>query len=140
MTRGRRVAVWFGIFAIVLVLVALALWLVRARLAEEAAQSYFRQHGIDADVHIGALGFAGVSGSFALGPADAPTLSARNIELRFDPLRWTPYVVEVRLDAPVLRASIDDLVDVDGVGDTRARAVKEGLARLAEASLLDRYV
>jgi len=108
MTRGRRVAVWFGIFAIVLVLVALALWLVRARLAEEAAQSYFRQHGIDADVHIGALGFAGVSGSFALGPADAPTLSARNIELRFDPLRWTPYVVEVRLDAPVLRASIDE--------------------------------
>jgi hypothetical protein len=108
MTRGRRVAVGIGAFALVLVLIALALWLARARLAEEVAQSYFRQHGIDADVHIGALGLAGVSGSFSLGPTDAPTLSARNIELRFDPLRWTPYVVEVRLDAPVLRAAIDD--------------------------------
>ena len=108
MTRGRRVAVWICAGAGVLVLIALALWLARARLAEEAARSYFRQHGINADVRIGALGLAGVSGSFALGPPDAPTLSARNIELRFDPLRWTPYVVEVRLDAPVLRASIDE--------------------------------
>ena len=27
----------------------------------------------------------------------------------------------------------------DGVGETRARSVKEGLARLAEATILDRY-
>lgn len=39
----------------------------------------------------------------------------------------------------VLRASIADLDDVKGVDQSRARAIKEGLARLAEASILDRY-
>jgi diadenylate cyclase len=39
----------------------------------------------------------------------------------------------------VLRASIDDLDDVKDVGATRARAIKEGLSRLAETSILDRY-
>jgi diadenylate cyclase len=28
---------------------------------------------------------------------------------------------------------------VEGVGETRARAIKEGLNRLAETSILDRY-
>jgi diadenylate cyclase len=39
----------------------------------------------------------------------------------------------------IMRASTDDLDAVDGVGGTRARAVKDGLARLAESSILDRY-
>ena len=39
----------------------------------------------------------------------------------------------------IIRATIDDLDDVAGVGETRARAIKEGMARLAEASILDRY-
>ena len=39
----------------------------------------------------------------------------------------------------IMRATIDDLDDVAGVGDTRARAIKEGLSRLAESSILDRY-
>jgi diadenylate cyclase len=39
----------------------------------------------------------------------------------------------------VMRASTDDLDAVEGVGGTRARAVKEGLTRLAETSILDRY-
>ena len=39
----------------------------------------------------------------------------------------------------IMRASIDDLDDVEGVGETRARAIKEGLSRLAETSILDRY-
>jgi diadenylate cyclase len=39
----------------------------------------------------------------------------------------------------VMRATIDDLDDVSGVGETRARAIKEGLSRLAESSILDRY-
>jgi diadenylate cyclase len=39
----------------------------------------------------------------------------------------------------IMRATIDDLEEVEGVGETRARAVKEGLARLAESSILDRY-
>jgi diadenylate cyclase len=39
----------------------------------------------------------------------------------------------------IMRATIDDLDDVEGVGATRARAIKEGLSRLAETSILDRY-
>lgn len=39
----------------------------------------------------------------------------------------------------IMRATIDDLDDVDGVGETRAKTIKEGLSRLAEASILDRY-
>ncbi|MFL6203760.1 MAG: DNA integrity scanning diadenylate cyclase DisA [Acidimicrobiales bacterium] len=39
----------------------------------------------------------------------------------------------------IMRATIDDLDDVSGVGETRARAIKEGLSRLAETSILDRY-
>ena len=38
-----------------------------------------------------------------------------------------------------LRATVDELDDVEGVGGTRARAIKEGLSRLAETSILDRY-
>jgi diadenylate cyclase len=39
----------------------------------------------------------------------------------------------------IMRATIDDLDDVTGVGQTRARAIKDGLSRLAETSILDRY-
>ena len=40
----------------------------------------------------------------------------------------------------LLAASIDDLQTVDGVGELRARSVREGLSRLAESSILERYV
>jgi diadenylate cyclase len=39
----------------------------------------------------------------------------------------------------IMRATPDDLEEVDGVGEVRARAIKEGLSRLAEVSILDRY-
>jgi diadenylate cyclase len=39
----------------------------------------------------------------------------------------------------IMRASIDELDDVKDVGGTRARAIKDGLSRLAETSILDRY-
>ena len=39
----------------------------------------------------------------------------------------------------IMRATIDDLDEVTGVGGSRARAIKEGLSRLAETSILDRY-
>jgi diadenylate cyclase len=40
----------------------------------------------------------------------------------------------------LLAAGVDDLQTVDGVGDARARAIREGLSRLAESSILERYV
>ncbi|MBP2475173.1 diadenylate cyclase [Crossiella equi] len=39
----------------------------------------------------------------------------------------------------LLAATSDDLQTVDGVGDVRARLVREGLSRLAESSIVDRY-
>ena len=39
----------------------------------------------------------------------------------------------------IMRATIDDLDDVERVGATRANAIKDGLSRIAEASILDRY-
>jgi diadenylate cyclase len=39
----------------------------------------------------------------------------------------------------LLAASVEDLQVVDGVGENRARAVREGIARLAEVSIIDRF-
>jgi diadenylate cyclase len=39
----------------------------------------------------------------------------------------------------IMRATIDELDDVAGIGTVRARAIKEGLSRLAETSILDRF-
>ncbi len=40
----------------------------------------------------------------------------------------------------LLAATVEDLQGVDGVGELRARSVREGLSRLAESSILERYV
>ncbi len=39
----------------------------------------------------------------------------------------------------IMRASLSELEQVEGVGEARAHSVKDGLARLAEASILERY-
>ncbi len=39
----------------------------------------------------------------------------------------------------IMRASLSELEQVEGVGETRAHSVKDGLARLAEASIFERY-
>ena len=104
-----RRASYVGLGLVLVVLLALAgLWLARARLAAQFARGYFRDHGVAATVEVGTLGLSGASGRFALGPAAAPEVAADSIELFFDPLRWQPYLVEVRLKNPVVRARIDD--------------------------------
>ena len=40
----------------------------------------------------------------------------------------------------LLAAGIDDLQAVEGVGDLRARSVRDGLSRLAESSITERYI
>ncbi|MFV0463395.1 MAG: DNA integrity scanning diadenylate cyclase DisA [Nostocoides sp.] len=40
----------------------------------------------------------------------------------------------------LLAAGVEELMSVDGVGEGRARLVREGLTRLAETSILERYV
>src|SRR6478752_3590776 len=95
-----------GLGVVGIAVIALLLWILRAQLAAELTREYFRGHGIASSVEIEGLGLSGVSGRFALGPADAPDVSAERIELRFDPLRLMPRVVEVRLVNPVIRARV----------------------------------
>jgi diadenylate cyclase len=40
----------------------------------------------------------------------------------------------------LLAASVDELQGVEGIGETHARGAREGLSRLAEVSILERYV
>jgi diadenylate cyclase len=40
----------------------------------------------------------------------------------------------------LMAANIDDLMAVDGIGEQRARVIREGLSRIAETSLLDRFM
>jgi diadenylate cyclase len=40
----------------------------------------------------------------------------------------------------LLSAGVEELQVVDGIGELRARSVREGLSRLAESSILERYV
>jgi diadenylate cyclase len=39
----------------------------------------------------------------------------------------------------LLAASVEDLQNVEGVGEGRARSVREAISRLADASIIDRY-
>jgi len=39
----------------------------------------------------------------------------------------------------LLAATVEDLQAVEGVGDSRARSVREAISRLADASIIDRY-
>jgi hypothetical protein len=98
---------WLAIILLGVAAVLLLLWLARAFLVARYARTYFQDHGISAAVEIGDLGLSGVSGRFALGPANAPDLSAEKIELKFDPLQWKPVVVDVRLIHPQIRARVD---------------------------------
>jgi diadenylate cyclase len=40
----------------------------------------------------------------------------------------------------LMAANIEDLMAVEGIGEQRARTVREGLSRIAESSLLERYM
>lgn len=100
---------WFAaIFLAVVAVLLLGLWILRTTIAVQFAQSYFSSHGVRSSIDISDLGFSGVSAKFALGLPEAPELSAERIELHFDPLRWMPYVTEVRLIRPVVRARIEE--------------------------------
>jgi diadenylate cyclase len=93
------------------------------------------------------LDIANVIAPLGLGSADNldSAVSPRGYRLLAKVPRLPPAVVERLVDhfgtlQKLLAASIDDLQTVDGVGDSRARSVREGLSRLAESSILERYV
>ena len=85
-----------------------------------------------------ALGFADDNGGLdqSLAPRGYRMLS------RIPRLPWT--IVERLVDrfgtlARVMEADLVALDEVEGIGEARARSIKEGLARLAESSILERY-
>ncbi|GAA4980587.1 DNA integrity scanning diadenylate cyclase DisA [Uniformispora flossi] len=86
-----------------------------------------------------ALGFT--AGAEVLDSAVSP----RGYRLLAKVPRLPPVVIERLVEhfgglQKLLAASVDDLQAVDGVGEARARSVREGLSRLAESSILERYV
>jgi diadenylate cyclase len=120
-------------------------------------RDYFHE---DAEWHLGEVlsALAELGGDDLLDPkAVAETLhlpeGVADLDHSLEPrgyrlLSRIPRLPEVVIDAivtrfgnlqKIMRATIDDLEEVEGVGETRARAIKEGLARLAETSILDRY-
>lgn len=94
---------------------------------------------LDLTLVAGAYGFAG--GADLL---DQP-VQARGYRI----LARVPRLSEVITDRLVthfnglqrlLAAGIDDLQQVEGVGEARARSVREGLSRIAESSILERFM
>jgi diadenylate cyclase len=82
-------------------------------------------------------------------PASADTLEDNVSPRGHRMLARVPRVPEVVRDRLVehfgslqalLGASVDDLQQVEGIGENRARYIREGLSRLAESSILERYV
>jgi len=57
-----------------------------------------------------------------------PRLSVERLVEHFDGLQ------------KLLAASVEDLQQVAGIGESHARSIREGLSRLAESSILERYV
>ena len=85
------------------------------------------------------LGFGGVN------EALEGSVSPRGFRLLHKVPRLPGAIIERLVDhfgdlQKLLAANLDDLMTVDGVGEQRARAVREGLSRLAESSILERYV
>ncbi|MCL2543635.1 MAG: DNA integrity scanning diadenylate cyclase DisA [Nocardioidaceae bacterium] len=83
----------------------------------------------------------GIAGGEHLDGAVAP----RGYRLLAKVPRLPEVVVENLVDhfstlQKLLSAGIDDLQAVEGVGELRARSVREGLSRLAESTILERYV
>ena len=86
-----------------------------------------------------AIGFTG-----SVDTLDTP-VSPRGYRMLSNVPRLPQTIVERLVDhfgtlQRLLAAGVDDLMAIEGVGESRARTVREGLSRLAESSILERYV
>ena len=84
--------------------------------SEQPTRRRFFQSGM---LGVSALILPALAGARELSTVPSPALATRPFELD--------------------EATVEDLQAVEGVGDARARGVREGLSRLAEASILERY-
>ena len=74
----------------------------------------------------------------------SPGVEPRGYRLLYRLPRFSDAIIERIVDRfvnlqQIMRASLGELEQVDGVGQARAHSVKDGLARLAEASIFERY-
>jgi diadenylate cyclase len=88
---------------------------------------------------------AAASRALGLGEHLDGAVAPRGYRLLAKVPRLPPAVVERLVEhfetlQKLLSAGVDDLQAVEGVGELRARSVREGLSRLAESSILERYV
>ena len=86
-----------------------------------------------------AIGFTG-----SVDTLDTP-VSPRGYRMLSNVPRLPQTIVERLVDhfgtlQRLLAAGVDDLMAIEGVGESRARTVREGMSRLAESSILERYV
>jgi diadenylate cyclase len=102
------------------------------------------------------LDLAAVAVALGFGPAegDPPRPGRPYLDVRVSPhgyrlLGMIPRLPRSSVDSLIahfgglqklLAAGVEDLHQVPGVGASQARSVREGLSRLAESSILDRYV
>ncbi|WNF37046.1 DNA integrity scanning diadenylate cyclase DisA [Bacillaceae bacterium IKA-2] len=73
------------------------------------------------------------------------TITPRGYRLLHKIPRIPPLVVENIIDkfeyiTQIMRASIKELDEVDGIGEARARKIKEGLTRIQEQLFIDRHI
>jgi diadenylate cyclase len=85
------------------------------------------------------------AGALGLGEHLDGAVAPRGYRLLAKVPRLPPSVVERLVEhfetlQKLLSAGVEDLQAVEGVGELRARSVREGLSRLAESSILERYV
>jgi diadenylate cyclase len=107
-----------------------------ARRALEALHALTPEQLLDQGLVAGVLGLG--SGGLDAG------IEARGYRLLHQLPRVSDVIVERIVDRfatlpRIMQASLGELEQVGGVGEAKARSVKHGLARLAEASILERY-
>jgi hypothetical protein len=99
----RRIGIVLGCVT----MLAIVAWLFRASIAETLIGAYFKEQGIVSDVTVSRLQWSGLAGRVALGDANAPDLSADDVEVVFDQNGWLPRIVALRITHPVVRVRVD---------------------------------
>jgi diadenylate cyclase len=107
--------------------------------ALEALQSLTSTELLDLSAGAKAIGFS------VMGESLDAAVSPRGYRLLNKIPRLPGAIVDRLVDhfdtlQKLLAANLEELMGVEGVGEGRARAVREGLSRLAESSILERYV
>jgi diadenylate cyclase len=111
---------------------------------EEADDALTRLHALSSDEILDPIKVAETLGLGASAAALDRAVEARGYRLLHRLPRFSDALIDRIVErfatlSRIMGASIGDLEEVGGVGEAKARSVKDGLARLAEASILERY-